>query len=341
MSRSNSTRNKSQKNIAQRKGKQAAVAVAPLVRAEYPAHAVDAIVRETVLLKPTYIQAVNPSPSRVDISQPPVCVSGAQVCVPQPPESADTSTPISATTKRCVKTVAYNKWSNYSHVGRYLEEALRFEANVKQVAFRKKKRSPDENVLLSINACKNDNPKPQELNQDTVNTTLISNGSAECGKAEVAKIVRHADENHPHEELLPNTVAPPPDLAQQDNVRNQRCIKKIMLHQQKKVDETCATLTASLEANNINIMTTVNCLVPLELPKSVASLQGRTKQDNVKPKHVKIITLAKSHTAAELPNRPATQNRLKKENTASATSMVVILNIHALFSHPALVSNQA
>ncbi|KAJ3249751.1 hypothetical protein HDU77_007503 [Chytriomyces hyalinus] len=302
----------------------------------------DTTVREAALSKPMSTQAVDASPPRVVLSQPSISVSDAECQVPQPPESLDNSASIAATTKRCVRTVVYNTWSGYSHLPRHLTEPLRFETNVVPVAAEGRRLVcffaeaeepplilPAENITCAVDARKEDKVEPQELNQNSKNTTLIASGSDVCGKAQDGKIVTQVDENHPHEEPLLNPVAPPPDLAQQEHYaqsmtgqeklcwirKGLQVAEPVIDNSTLKVDDTRAASTASLETKNCAKILTTECEghTHWELPKPIASLQDPVKKENapvnssgsaadLKPLIVKSVTTAKINAANELSN---------------------------------------
>ncbi|KAJ3249752.1 hypothetical protein HDU77_007504 [Chytriomyces hyalinus] len=209
MPRPNNKRNKCQKRSVKNRANQAVATAVPLVRATHQANAVHSIVPEAASFKPTSTQAVDAWPSHVVLSQPSVSVSDAECQVPQPPESLDNSASITATTKRCVRTVVYNTWSGYSHVPRYLEEPLRFEMNVVPVSAKGRRvlfffaeeeelafSLSAENISLSVHTRKEEPFRPQDMKQASFKTTLISAGSDVCEKALDTKIVTQADENH-------------------------------------------------------------------------------------------------------------------------------------------------
>ncbi|KAJ3228593.1 hypothetical protein HDU78_009671 [Chytriomyces hyalinus] len=363
MPRPNNKRNKYQKQIFQSRANPAAAAATP-VRTTHSAHAVDTTVREAALSKPMSTQAVDASPPRVVLSQPSISVSDAECQVPQPPESLDNSASIAATTKRCVRTVVYNTWSGYCHVPRHLTEPLRFETNVKQVAAEGRRlvcffaeaeepplNLPAENITCAVDARKEDKVEPQELNQNSKSTTLIASGSDVCGKAQDGKIVTQVDENHPHDELLPNPVVPPPDLAQQEQYAQSTTGQEKLCWIEKglqvgepvaKVDDTRAASTASLETKNCaKILTTqYEGHTHWELPKPIASLQDPAKQENapvnstgsaadLKPLIVKIVTTSKINGPKELSNCSTARKGPTKENLSTATSFGLDVKLQA------------
>ncbi|KAJ3234008.1 hypothetical protein HDU77_000473 [Chytriomyces hyalinus] len=320
MPRPNNKRNKCQKHSVKSRVDQNAAAAVPLVQATHQANAVHSIVPEVASFKPTSTQAVDASPSRVVLSQPSISVSDAECHVPQPPESLNNSASIAATTKRCVRTVVYNTWSGYSHVPRHLKEPLRFETNVVAaegrclVCFFAKADDPAlslpaENVTYAVDARKEDKVEPQELTQNSKNATLIASGAEVCGKAEVAKIVTPADENHMYDKLLLNCVAPPQDPSQQEQY----------------------TESTTPQANNVSLMKDPQVITPLidnHTPKvlstSLPSMQHLTqakKVDETSPASTANFTSSCKSNALEKQARPPSPVAAQKEklNNASAS----------------------
>ncbi|KAJ3397479.1 hypothetical protein HDU80_009541 [Chytriomyces hyalinus] len=184
------------------------------------------------------------------------------------------------------------------------------------------------------------------MKQASIKTTMISVGSDVCEKAPDAKIVTDADENHTHEEPLPNPVTPPQDPTQQKkysqstkgqesyvgSVKDLQVAAPVIENRTPKVIATCTASTASLETNSAKILTT-ECEdhKHWEPPNLVASLQDPAKQENVpvsssgsaadlKPLIVKIVTTAKINGPKELSNCSTARKGPTNESTLSATS---------------------
>ncbi|KAJ3264523.1 hypothetical protein HDU77_008385 [Chytriomyces hyalinus] len=287
MSRShNNKRNKYPKHSVKSRANPAAAAV----QATHAAHSVHSIVPEAALLQPISTQPFDASPVN------------AEVHVPQPPKTANSSASTTVSTKRCVRTIVYNTLSKYSHVPRYLKEPLRFERNVKPVSSEGRRlvcffseeeepalSLPAENLTLAADTHKKEDFQPRESNQDCIKTTLISSGLAVCEEALDEKIVTLAHENHTIN-MLPKPAAPPQYFMQA-----------------KDVDTTLMASSANFKANNAEILTT-----------SATSL-GLAADS--KPRNLKIVTLVKSRTPDKLYNCPDPQEGLTKENMLSVTAV--------------------